>query len=99
MAKYIYDVPPRLQKKKGLLGTFENVDIFSAGAIALFGLISAITFAGWVGLVILAVSILFAWLMFIQPLNTYGDNGRKLLKKRKHFNKSQKLFYFYRGTH
>lgn len=97
MAKYIFDVPPRLDKKKGILGTFENKDVFIAGGLALLGIVFALAINGVIGLSLLVICFLMAWLGFLQPITPYGDNVRKYFKKMFSFNKSQKIYYFRRS--
>ena len=93
--KYIFDVPCRLLKKKGIFGQLENIDIIAISILGLFGLSMALVIPGFVGIIALGLSILIAWIVFIQPMK-YGDNARICFMRMMKFKRSQKLYYFYR---
>ena len=93
--KYIFDVPCRLLKKKGRFGQLENIDIIAISILGLFGLSMALVIPGFVGIIALGLSILIAWIVFIQPMK-YGDNARIWFMRMMKFKRSQKLYYFYR---
>ena len=93
--KYIFDVPCRLLKKKGIFGQLENIDIIAISILGLFGLSMALMIPGFIGIITLGLSILIAWIIFIQPMK-YGDNARIWFMRKIKFKKSQKLYYFYR---
>ncbi|MDO4500673.1 MAG: hypothetical protein Q4B60_05290 [Erysipelotrichaceae bacterium] len=94
---YLFDVPPRLVKKKGVFGQLENTDIIAVSLLGIIGFLSAVIIPGLWGISILGISILTAWILFIQPMK-YGDNARVWIKRMRKYSKSQKLYYFYRGT-
>ena len=93
--KYIFDVPCRLLKKKGIFGQLENIDIIAISILGIFGLSMALLILGFIGIITLGLSIFIAWIVFIQPMR-YGDNARIWFMRRMRFKKSQKLYYFYR---
>ena len=93
--KYIFDVPCRLLKKKGIFGQLENIDIIAISILGIFGLSMALLIPGFVGIIALGSSILIAWIVFIQPMR-YGDNARIWFMRMMKFKRSQKLYYFYR---
>ena len=93
--KYIFDVPCRLLKKKGIFGQLENSDIIAISILGLFGLSMALMIPGFIGIITLGLSILIAWIIFIQPMK-YGDNARIWFMRKIKFKRSQKLYYFYR---
>lgn len=93
--KYIFDVPCRLLKKKGIFGQLENTDIIAISILGLFGLSMALVIPGFIGIITLGLSILIAWIIFIQPMK-YGDNARIWFMRKIKFKRSQKLYYFYR---
>ena len=93
--KYIFDVPCRLLKKKGIFGQLENTDIIAISILGLFGLSMALLIPGFIGIITLGLSILIAWIIFIQPMK-YGDNARIWFMRKIKFKRSQKLYYFYR---
>lgn len=93
--KYIFDVPCRLLKKKGIFGQLENIDIIAISILGLFGLSMALMIPGFIGIITLGLSILIAWIIFIQPMK-YGDNARIWFMRKIKFKRSQKLYYFYR---
>lgn len=93
--KYIFDVPCRLLKKKGIFGQLENTDIIAISILGLFGLSMALMIPGFIGIITLGLSILIAWIIFIQPMK-YGDNARIWFMRKIKFKRSQKLYYFYR---
>ena len=93
--KYIFDVPCRLLKKKGIFGQLENTDIIAISILGLFGLSMALVIPGFIGIITLGLSMLIAWIIFIQPMK-YGDNARIWFMRKIKFKRSQKLYYFYR---
>ena len=93
--KYIFDVPCRLLKKKGIFGQLENIDIIAISILGLFGLSMALMIPGFIGIITLGLSMLIAWIVFIQPMK-YGDNARIWFMRKIKFKRSQKLYYFYR---
>ena len=93
--KYIFDVPCRLLKKKGIFGQLENTDIIAIIILWLFGLSMALMIPGFIGIITLGLSMLIAWIIFIQAMK-YGDNARIWFMRKIKFKRSQKLYYFYR---
>lgn len=85
--KYIFDVPCRLLKKKGIFGQLENTDIIAISFLGLFGLLMALVIPGFIGIITLGLSILLARIIFIQPMK-YGDNDRILFLRMMKFKKS-----------
>ena len=95
--RYLFDVPPRLVKKKGIFGQLENTDILAVSILAIVGFLSAILVPGIIGIIVLGLSMLTAWILFIQPMK-FGDNARTWIRRMMKFKRSQKIYYFYRGT-
>ena len=85
--KYIFDVPCRLLKKKGIFGQLENIDIIAISILGIFGLSMALLIPGFIGIITLGLSILLARIIFIQPMK-YGDNDRILFLRMMKFKKS-----------
>lgn len=93
--RYIFDVPCRLEKKKGIFGSLENIDIMAVAMLGIIGFLSAVLMPGLAGLSILGITITISWLCFIQPMK-YGDNARIWFMRMTRFKRSQKIYYFYR---
>lgn len=96
--KYMYDIPPRLKVKKGIAGNIDNKDLIASGVLGLAGVISVFTIGKAnliVGLVILGICILTAWLVFLNPYK-YEEPLRIWFERYRKFNASQKIFYYKR---
>ena len=93
-----YDIPPRLKRKKGLFGTFETVDVLMTGLLGAIGLILTFVIGNVLGLLMLLIFGGGGAALFLMPYK-FNMNGRTWLKHIMAFSKSQKIYYFVRGTH
>ena len=72
--KYIFDVPCRLLKKKGIFGQLENIDIIAISILGIFGLSMALLIPGFIGIITLGLSIFIAWIVFITTFKFNCNN-------------------------
>lgn len=93
----MYEIPPRMQTKKGLFGTAETSDIVIFITTCILSLVGFMVIKSMFAVLLGALAIGGAWVLFIQPLK-YGDNARTWLGRMAKFNKTQKIYYYYRGT-
>lgn len=95
MARYKFDIPPRMKKKNGLFGELETIDIVLTGILVLFGIIIMLLFKSLLSFIIAAICFGGAYFVFIMPFK-YEDNLRKWIIREKTFNSKPKKYIFIR---
>lgn len=95
MARYKFDIPPRMKKKNGLFGELETIDIVLTGILVLFGIIIMLLFKSLLSFIIAGLSFGVAYFVFIMPFR-YEDNLRKWIVRERNFNSKPKKYIFIR---
>lgn len=93
----LYDIPKRLKRKNGLFGTIKPLDLGIAIGLIVVGAIFLIAMQNLVGIFIVLVFGGIAYFGFIFKDN-YDENFREKFARQLEYIKSQKIYYYYRGT-
>lgn len=93
----LYDIPKRLKRKNGFFGSILPIDIGISAGLMFVGFMFIMTLSNIVGIAIMGVCAAIAYFGFIFK-DQYDENMRIKFMRMLKFTKSQKTYYYYRGT-
>ena len=97
MMNNLYEIPKRLKKRNGILGTIELIDGAATLACGGFGFLLAILCGNMIGVLGLVISLAVGYFIFLLK-DRYDENYRVKFLRQMDYMKRQKLYYYYRGT-
>ena len=92
-----YNIPPRINKSQGFLGSISNSDAIKALTCIAIGLTLFLVVGQALGLILFVIFGGGGYLLFIFP-DPYKENMMIKIQRMQKFNKKQKRYYYYRGT-